>query len=140
MTHAEWVLGVGGLLLAALAWAWFALSRRHTVAPADGCQQRNIRVRGGYDPVATHVEAGIPVRLVFRREEVASCSERVVFPDLGISAALPAFRDTAVELPASEPGTHAFTCEMQMLHGWVIVDPVDANTRAAERGAPAVAS
>ncbi len=140
MAHAEWMLAAGGLLLAAVAWTWFAFPRRHAAAPADGCQQRHIRVHGGYDPVATHVDAGIPVRLVFHREEAAPCSERVVFPDLGISAALPAFRDTAVDLPANEPGTHAFTCEMQMLHGMVIVDPADAATRAAERDVPSVAA
>jgi Cu+-exporting ATPase len=138
MALAESLIVVGGLLLAALAWAWFAFRRAGAAARADDCQQRRIRVRGGYDPVVTHVNAGAPVRLIFRRDEAAPCSERVVFPDLGISAALPAFRETAVELPASEPGRHGFTCEMQMLHGWVVVDAEGTHTRAAGRDVPAV--
>jgi Cu+-exporting ATPase len=98
--------------------------------PAHGVQVRRIRVKGGYEPSEIHVDAGIPIRLVFRREESALCSERVVFPDLGISAGLPSFQDVIVELPASEPGTHRFCCEMDMLHGNLIVE---AN------GAPAAA-
>ena len=117
MALAEWLLAAGGLLLAALAWSWFTFGPRGTGAGVDGCQERRIRVRGAYDPAEIHVTAGVPVRLVFRREETAPCSERVVFPDLGISAALPAFRETAVELPAVPAGAHAFTCELEMLHG-----------------------
>lgn len=52
----------------------------------------------------------------------APCSERVVFPDYGISVMLPPYEDVTVDLPASEPGQHAFTCQMQMLHGRLIVD------------------
>ncbi len=140
MALAEWLLPTGGLLLAALACSWFTFGRRGFLARADGWQERRIRVRGGYDPAEIHVTAGTPVRLIFRREETASCSERVVFPDLGISAALPAFRDTAVELPAIGPGAHEFTCEMEMLRGRVIVDPARAHRRPAERDVPAVAA
>ena len=69
-----------------------------------------------------HVRAGEPARLIFRREETAPCSECVVFPDYGISVMLPPFEDVAVDLPASEPGEHEFTCQMQMLRGRLIVD------------------
>ncbi len=93
-------------------------------------QPRRIRVRAGYQPAEVHVGAGQPVKLIFRREETTLCSERVVFPDYGISVTLPPFEDISVELPASEPGEHEFTCEMQMLHGRVIVDPIAEAARA----------
>jgi plastocyanin domain-containing protein len=90
-----------------------------TPAPA---QVRRIRINGAYEPAEVHVRAGEPSRLIFRREETAPCSERVVFPDYGISVTLPPFEDVPVDLPASEPGEHDFTCQMEMLHGRLIVE------------------
>lgn len=131
-----------GFLAAGGAWTWRAFRRARDTGGqrGDRCQERRIRVCDGYEPAEIHVAAGVPVRLVFRRDETAWCSERVVFPDLGISASLPAFQDTAVELPPSEPGTHPFTCEMQMLHGRLIVDPVGGNQTPADHDASAVAA
>jgi plastocyanin domain-containing protein len=85
-------------------------------------QVRRVRVNGSYQPAVIHASAGRPLRLIFRREETAVCSERVVFPDLGVSAELPAFTDVRVELPAAEPGEHPFTCRMGVLHGTLILD------------------
>jgi hypothetical protein len=105
---------------------------------SPGTQLRRIRVRGSYQPAEVHVGSGRPVRLIFRREESAPCSERVVFPDYGISVTLPPFEDVPVDLPASEPGEHEFTCEMQMLHGTLVVDrhsrdPRDSFTKPSQR-------
>jgi plastocyanin domain-containing protein len=81
-----------------------------------------IRVRGGYQPDTVHARAGEPVRLIFRREETAPCSERVVFPDFGKSAMLPANEDVTIELTPERAGTYEFTCQMGMLHGRLIVE------------------
>jgi plastocyanin domain-containing protein len=62
------------------------------------------------------------VQLIFRREEIAGDSERVVFPDLGLSAELPSFTDVAVELPASDPGEHEFVCPTRALRGALVVE------------------
>jgi Cu+-exporting ATPase len=140
MGLAEWLLAAGGLIAAALVWSWFAHARPSVHDRAGAWQERRIHVYGGYDPAEIHVTEGVPVRLVFRREETAACSERVVFPDLGISATLPAYRDTAIELPATQPGTHPFTCEMEMLHGSLIVDPVGPGTSRSPRDLPTVAA
>jgi plastocyanin domain-containing protein len=128
----EWLIPTAGVLLTVVVWGSFALrrSRARADAPA-GAQQRRIRVKEGYDPAEIHVAAGRPVRLVFRREETAPCSERVVFGDLGISVDLPAFQDVAVDLPASEPGAHSFCCQMNMLRGRLIVD-ANSSVRTAD--------
>ena len=118
---AEWIVAAAGVTVTAVVWALFAARRRRAAAPAPG-QTRRIRINGDYQPSEVHVRAGKPTRLIFRREETAPCSERVVFPDYGISVMLPPFEDVAVDLPASEPGEHEFTCQMQMLHGKLIVD------------------
>jgi plastocyanin domain-containing protein len=81
-----------------------------------------IRVRGGYQPDTVRARVGEPVRLIFRREETAPCSERIVFPDFGKSAMLPAHEDVTIELKAERPGTYEFTCQMGMLHGRLIVE------------------
>jgi plastocyanin domain-containing protein len=129
----EWLIPAAGVLLTIVVWGAFALRRAGARADAPaGAQQRRIRVKEGYDPAEIHVAAGRPVRLVFRREETAPCSERVVFGDLGISVDLPAFQDVTVDLPASEPGAHSFCCQMHMLQGWLIVD-ANGSVRAAGR-------
>lgn len=91
--------------------------RRRTVA-----RTVRVRVRGGYQPDTIYARAGEPLRLVFRREETALCSERVVFPELGKSAMLPAYRDVTIELTPEHAGVHEFTCQLGMLHGRLIVE------------------
>ncbi len=90
----------------------------------SGPQQRQVRVNGAYHPSEIHVKAGLPIRLIFRREETAPRSEQLVFPELGISVMLPPFQPVAIGLPASEPGEHRFCCQMNVLHGRPIIDPV----------------
>ena len=60
--------------------------------------------------------------LVFRREETAPCSERVVFPDFGKSAMLPAHQDVTVELRPDRAGVYEFTCQLGMLRGRLVVE------------------
>lgn len=83
---------------------------------------RRIRVRGGYHPDTVYATAGEPLRLTFRREETASCSEQVVFPDFGKSAMLPPYQDVTIELRPQRTGDYEFTCELGMLRGRLIVE------------------
>ena len=81
-----------------------------------------VRVRGGYDPDTVYARVGESLRLTFRREETAPCSERVVFPDLGKSAMLPAYQNVTIELTLERAGVHEFTCQLGMLRGRLIVE------------------
>ena len=90
-------------------------------APGNGAQEVRITVRDGYDPSRIEVEAGRPVRLLFRREEVASCSDTVSIPEWGIARRLPVHEETAVEFTPREPGTYPFTCGMNMMRGRIVV-------------------
>ena len=89
---------------------------------ADGYQEGLIVVKGGYTPDTIRVRAGRPVRLVFRREETAACSERVLLPDFERSAALPTGEPIAIEFMPKELGPHQFTCQMGMLRGQIVVE------------------
>lgn len=97
-----------------------------------------VRVKGGYEPSVVSGQVGEPLRIVFSREETASCSEHVVFPAFGKSAMLPPFEDVAVELVPDRPGEYEFTCQMGMLRGRLVVDG-DGAERSSSRG-PALAS
>jgi len=110
-----------------LPFAWLPLlsaSRRAKAAPSPGehGSEIRVRVRGGYWPSVVFARAGRPLRLIFRREETAPCSERVVFPAFGKSAMLPPYEDVTVELLPKEPGEYEFTCQMGMLRGRLIVE------------------
>jgi plastocyanin domain-containing protein len=85
-----------------------------------------VRVRGGYRPDTVYGRVGEPLRIVFRREETAVCSEQVVFPHFGKSAMLPPYQDVAVELRPDQPGEHEFTCQMGVLHGRLVIEDGEA--------------
>lgn len=115
--------------LAGIAWVnwyfFFAERSAARAAPTDGAggrQEVTITVRGGYSPAVIRTAAGQPVRLVFDRQETASCSEEVVFPDFGVKRFLPANEKTVVEITPPAAGTYEFTCGMGMLHGRVIAE------------------
>ena len=96
-------------------------SRPRARYATDTSGETLVRVRGGYEPSVIRVPAGVPVRLIFLREETASCSEQVVFPDFGKSAMLPPGRRVTVELAACAAGTYEFTCSMGILRGSLVV-------------------
>lgn len=121
----QWLVTAGGLA-ASLFIAWFFwFSRNKGVAAettAAGVQEAQVIVKGGYTPDVIIVKAGRPVRLVFRREETASCSEMVVFKDFGKSAKLPPGETVAVEVLPEQPGVYEFTCQMGMLRGKLVAE------------------
>src|SRR5439155_20793972 len=78
---------------------------------------------------------GVPLELVFDRQESGDCTSRVVFPDLAVSASLPAYQQTTVRLAAPAPGSFGFACGMNMIHGTLIVDPDEAPATARGDGA-----
>ena len=101
-------------------------------ADADQSQQFWVVVRGGSYPCLIQARAGRPLRLVFDRQGDGECTARVVFPGLGISASLPAFTRTAVELTPDQPGAFGFSCGMEMVWGILLVgtgEPAAAGPR-----------
>lgn len=114
------------LVLIALV-LWYFFGPRQAVAAtagAGGVQEVKVTVKGGYSPDVIVVRQGAPVRLDFYRDETASCSEDVVFPDFQISRHLPAYKTTAVEFTPDRPGEFTFACGMNMMRGKLIVEPV----------------
>ena len=125
MTPDRWIVLIIGLLLVAFTVWFFWLKHTKGVRAAEtsgGYQEAMILVRGGYTPDTIIVSRGRPVRLNFRREETASCSDKVVFEHFGKSAELPTGELVAVELMPKEAGEFAFACPMGMFRGRLIVE------------------
>jgi plastocyanin domain-containing protein len=116
------VLGLG--LISGIAWFFWGPRKGGYRAPvtSGGYQEAMILVKGGYTPDVVVVQHGRPVRLNFRREESAACSEMVVFSDFGKSAMLPEGEIIPIELLPDKPGEYAFSCQMGMFRGRLIVE------------------
>ncbi len=121
---AQILVSVLGLLtIVWIAWYFWIYEKKGVMAAeAGGTQEVRIRVKGGYDPDVIVVQAGKPVRFHFTREEEASCSETVVFPDFAKSLKLPPFETATLELLPEKPGEYDFHCQMNMLRGKLIVE------------------
>jgi plastocyanin domain-containing protein len=125
MTPDRWIVTLLGIaLIAFIVWFFWLKRAKGTRAAATtgGYQEAMILVKGGYTPDVIVVEHGKPVRLNFRREETAACSEMVLFPDFGKSTPLPTGETVAVEFLPDKPGEYEFACQMGMLRGKLIVE------------------
>jgi len=102
---------------------WFSKKKAVKIETAEsGVQEALIKVKGGYSPNLLVFEAGKPIKLNFYREETATCSEEVIFPDFNKKATLTPFKNIIVELNIDKPGEYNFHCGMGMLRGKLIVE------------------
>nr|CCD32035.1 Copper-translocating P-type ATPase [Methylocystis sp. SC2] len=119
------IVVVAGFVLIAFI-VWFFWLKRATgmraTETSSGYQEAMILVKGGYTPDTIIVRRGKPVRLNFRREETASCSDKVIFADFQKSAELPTGETVAVEFLPKESGEFNFACPMGMFRGRLVVE------------------
>jgi len=115
-----WIVNLAGLVLIGLIVWWFWLSQpKAQRATSDVI---DIVVDGGvYTPGRIEVPAGKPVKLRFLRKDPSPCAEKVLFDDLGIAADLPIGQPVEVTVTAKQAGEYAFTCQMQMYRGTLVV-------------------
>jgi Cu+-exporting ATPase len=116
------VTAAGLLLIGFLAWYFFGPKQARRAEVRGGVQEVQITVKGGYSPDLIRVGEGVPVRLIFDRQESSDCTARVVFPDFGVSRSLRAFGKTVVEFVPDRAGRFGFACGMNMLHGTLVVE------------------
>jgi plastocyanin domain-containing protein len=110
--------------IAFVVWFFWLVKRKGSRAAvaSSGIQEVLVVVKGGYTPDLIVVEHGRPVRLKFRREESASCSEMVLLPDFQKSASLPQGEVVPIEFLPEKPGEYGFQCQMGMFRGKLIVE------------------
>src|SRR6516225_2919238 len=126
MSEAELIVTVGGIVLIGALWYWFFGPKKARQAEVVGnVQEVRITVRGGYNPNIIEARKGIPLRLIFDRQENSDCTSRVVFPDFQVSKSLPAFGTTELQLTPDQEGSFEFACGMNMVHGTLIVQDAE---------------
>ncbi len=141
MSAAEIGVTFGGFAsIAILAWFFFGPKQARRAELRGGVQEIAITVKGGYSPDLIRVQQGVPVRLVFDRQEGSDCTSRVVFPDFQISRSLPAFQRTSVEFTPDRTGSFGFACGMNMVHGTIVVEEPTADGSAPAETAGGVDS
>ena len=112
-----------GLIVGIALFFWGPRRGGYRATPTSrGYQEAMILVKGGYTPDTIVVEHGRPVRLNFRREETAACTEMVIFDAFGRSAPLPTGETVPIEFLPEKPGEYEFACGMGMIRGKVIVE------------------
>ncbi|MGW0137487.1 heavy metal translocating P-type ATPase [Streptomyces calvus] len=124
------VVILAAVLIGGLGWFFFGPRKARTAQLEGGVQRVEVTVRGGYSPNVIKVRQGMPVELVFDRQESGECTNRVVFPDLRVSAGLPAHARTTVRVSPEQAGSFGFACGMNMIHGTLLVEPADRPSAA----------
>ncbi len=123
MSIIEIAVTLGGVAaIALLAWFFFGPKQAKTAQVKGNIQEIEVTVKGGYSPAIIRVQKGVPLRLIFDRQEAGDCSSRVVFPDFHASKTLAPFAKTTLEFIPDKAGEFGFACGMNMLHGTLIVE------------------
>lgn len=127
---------VGGFVaILFLAWFFFRPNKAKEAEVKGGVQEVRITVKGGYSPDVIRIKEGVPLRLVFDRQEASDCSDRVVFPDFQASKSLAPFATTTLEFTPTKSGSFGFACGMNMLHGTLIVEQDGVDSEAMDEPA-----
>jgi Cu+-exporting ATPase len=123
MTPTDIAVVAGGVALTGLlAWFFFGPKKAHSTDLVGNVQEVTVTVKGGYSPDLVRVRQGVPLRIVFDRQESGECTSRVVFPDFALNRSLSAYAQTTVELLPDRAGEFGFACGMNMIHGKLIVE------------------
>jgi Cu+-exporting ATPase len=124
MSAADIAVVAGGVALTGLlGWFFFGPRKAHSTDLVGNVQEVTVTVKGGYSPDLVRVRQGVPLRIVFDRQESGECTSRVVFPDFALNRSLSAYGQTTVELLPDRAGEFGFACGMNMIHGKLIVEP-----------------
>jgi P-type Cu+ transporter len=124
MNPADAAVVLGGLALTGLlGWFFFGPKKARSAELVGNVQEVTVTVKGGYSPDLVRVRQGVPLRIVFDRQESGECTSRVVFPDFALNQSLPAYARTTVDVMPDRVGEFGFACGMNMVHGRLVVEP-----------------
>jgi len=115
------LVNLAGLVVIGLIVWWFWLSSPRARTVAAGAPIDILVDDGVYTPGVIEAKAGEPIELRFLRKDASPCAEQVIFEDLDISAELPVGRQKTVTVTPPAPGEYAFTCQMKMYRGKLVV-------------------
>lgn len=108
-------------LLVFQVWFFFGPRRSTQTENTGSTQSITVTVKGGYSPSTIEAILGVPLNIIFDRQESGSCTEQVIISSFGIISDLPAFKSTRVTFTPDREGTFDFACGMNMVHGKLII-------------------
>ena len=114
------VNALGLLLMAAIVWWFWFAGRRKAMTVRDGRIQVLVD-QGAYSPDRIAVPLGETVEFEFTRKDPSPCAAIVQFEGLSISRELPVDQPVNLAIRYDQPGEYAFTCQMGMYRGHVVV-------------------
>lgn len=100
---------------------------------ASDRQVVEILVAGGYHPDTIEAAAGVPLRVIFRRQDDHPCSDRVIFARPRLERYLAPRSVTIVDLPALASGEIRFTCGMGRYRGRIQLVPAATKSAVTRR-------
>ena len=88
---------------------------------ANGRQEGQVVVKGGYEPEVLYLKQGVPAEVTFKMEDMTSCLSRVVFSSLCVEEDLSKEKQAKIQIPTDKAGEIDYACGMDMFHGKIVV-------------------
>ena len=117
------VILVAAALIGLIIW-WFFGNFQKSSQQADlanGRQEGQVVVKGGYEPEVLYLKQGVPAEVTFKMEDTTACRSRLVFSSLGVDKDLSKEKLAKVQIPTDKAGEIDYACGMDMFHGKIVV-------------------
>lgn len=117
------VILVAAALIGLIIW-WFFGNFQKSSQQADlanGRQEGQIVVKGGYEPEVLYLKQGVPAEVTFKMEDKTACLSHLVFSSLGVDKDLSKEKLAKVQIPTDKAGEIDYACGMDMFHGKIVV-------------------
>ncbi|APP02657.1 cupredoxin domain-containing protein [Lactobacillus delbrueckii] len=117
------VILVAAALIGLIIW-WFFGNFQKSSQQADlanGRQEGQVVVKGGYEPEVLYLKQGVPAEVTFKMEDKTACLSHLVFPSLGVDKDLSKEKLAKVQIPTDKAGEIDYACGMDMFHGKIVV-------------------
>lgn len=117
------VILAAAALIGLIIW-WFFGNFQKSSQQADlanGRQEGQVVVKGGYEPEVLYLKQGVPAEVTFKMEDNTACLSHLVFSSLGVDKDLSKEKLAKVQIPTDKAGEIDYACGMDMFHGKIVV-------------------
>lgn len=117
------VILVAAALIGLIIWWFFGNFQKSSQQAdlADGRQEGQVVVKGGYEPEVLYLKQGVPAEVTFKMEDKTACLSHLVFSSLGVDKDLSKEKLAKVQIPTDKAGEIDYACGMDMFHGKIVV-------------------
>lgn len=100
------VILAAAALIGLIIW-WFFGNFQKSSQQADlanGRQEGQVVVKGGYEPEVLYLKQGVPAEVTFKMEDKTACLSHVVFSSLGVDKDLSKEKLAKIQIPTDKAG------------------------------------